>query len=370
LKANSHILKIAAQTNEITDSIAVWKLLEQAKSDNKQIIPIAMGEAGKWTRILGLAHGAFLTYAALDTGKETASGQFSVRDLIETYRVKELNEQTEIYGIIGNPVSQSVSPEMHNAAFKFYQLNSVYIPFEIKDLESFLHRMVKKETREIELNFKGFSVTIPHKQAIIEHLDFIDETASAIGSVNTVKIVDDKFYGYNTDAPGFLAPLQNAYGNLENVKVAVLGAGGAARAAIYALKKEDASVTIFARNLEKAGVLAAEFQIEAKELPLPQSSSSSFKDFDIVVNTTPLGMKGKYELETPAIAEQIENVHLVYDLVYNPFETRLIKEARKVDVPTISGLAMLVAQGMKQFEIWTDLDAPMKEMSAAALRKL
>jgi 3-dehydroquinate dehydratase/shikimate dehydrogenase len=381
------IVKIAVQANDITDSIAVWKLLEQSKQENKdivrslavwkllqhakqrsiEIIPIAMGEAGKWTRILGLAHGAFMTYAALDAGKETASGQFSARDLIETYRVKELDEQTEIYGIVGNPVAHSLSPFMHNAAYKIHNLNAVYIPFEVKNLDEFIKRFIRKETQEIELNFKGFSVTIPHKQTIIKHLDFIDETAKKIGAVNTVKVVDGKLHGYNTDAQGFIEPLKNSYGDLREAKVAILGAGGVARASIYSLKKEGAEVVIFARDLVKAKSLASEFQVELKEFP---KTKTNFNNFDILVNTTPLGMKGKFENETPLLAAQIKNVKLVYDLVYNPFETRLLKEAKSVGVPTIGGLAMLAAQGAAQFKIWTGKDAPMKEMSRVALRKL
>jgi 3-dehydroquinate dehydratase/shikimate dehydrogenase len=379
------IVKIAVQADDITDSIAVWKLLEQSKRENNdivrslavwklsehakrqsiEIIPIAMGEAGKWTRILGLAHGAFMTYASLDAGNETAPGQISARDLIETYRVKELNEQTEIYGILGNPVAQSLSPQMHNTAFKFYNLNAVYIPFEAKNLDEFIKKFIRKETRKIELNFKGFSVTLPHKQAIIKHLDFVDETAQVIGAINTVKIIDGKLYGYNTDAQGFIEPLKNTYGDLRDAKVAVLGNGGAARACIYALKKEESKVSIFARNLKKAEALASEFQVELKEF-----SKTNFSDYDILVNTTPLGMKGEFENETPLSAGQIENVKLVYDLVYNPLETRFLKEAKSVDVLTIGGLAMLAAQGATQFKIWTGEDAPVDEMSAAALRKI
>ncbi len=355
------IFKAAIQANDISDSIVVWKLLEHAKSENKQIIPIAMGEAGKWTRILGLAHGAFMTYASLDAGKETASGQISAQDLIETYRVKELDEQTEIYGIIGNPVAQSLSPFMHNAAFKFHNLNAVYIPFKVENLDEFIGKFLK----ESGLDIKGFSVTIPHKQAIIKHLDFIDETARAVGAVNTVKIENGKLYGYNTDADGFIAPLQNSYGDLKNAKVAVLGNGGAARACIYTLKKVGAAIVIFARNAEKAKILADEFGVELREL-----NNADFNDFEIVVNATALGMKGILENETPAVAEQIRRVKLIYDLVYNPFETRFLKEAKSVFVPTVGGMAMLVAQAMMQFEIWTVKAAPMKEMSQAVLQKL
>ena len=366
---DSEIIKIAVQANDISDSITIWKLLIRAKSETKSFIPIAMGEAGKWTRILGLAHGAFTTFASIDSNKEVAPGQVSAKDLIEVYRAKELDENTAVYGIIGNPVSHSVSPEMQNAAFKFHNLNAVYIPFEVQNLDEFIKRMVKPETREIDLNFKGFSVTIPHKQSIIKHLDFIDETAQQIGAVNTVKIVDGKFHGYNTDAQGFIEPLKNVYGDLKDANVAILGAGGSARACVFALKKVGANVTIFARDIEKSKSLAEEFEIKLEDLSKIQNLKSKIHH-DILVNTTPLGMKGKFESETPVIAKQIENVKLVYDLVFNPFQTKLMTEADKANVPKIAGMAMLIAQGMAQFKIWTGKDAPMKEMSQAVLRKL
>lgn len=364
------IIKIAVNADEITDSIPVWKLLMRAKSENERIIPIAMGEAGKWTRILGLAHGAYMTYASLDSNSETAPGQVSAHDLTEVYRVKELDETTEVYGILGGNTSVSMSPYIHNAAFKYHNLNSVFVPLQVHNLDEFIRRMVKPETREIELNFKGFSVTIPHKQAIIRHLDFLDETAAKIGAVNTVKIVDGKLHGYNTDAQGFVEPLLNCYGGLNGARVAVLGAGGAARACIYALKQNGAKTTIFARNIEKAQSFADEFESELKELITDRSSSNDYKDFDILVNTTPLGMKNKAESETPATAEQLKGLHLVYDLVYIPFQTPLMGEADAAEVPKIGGLAMLIAQAMEQQKIWTGKDAPVREMSRAALERL
>lgn len=373
LSQSADIVKIAVQADDIADSIAVWKLLERAKSDYKKVIPIAMGEAGKWTRILGLAFGAPLAYASLGAGEETAAGQISERQMRDVYPVKELNEQTEIYGIVGNPVKHSLSPFMHNRAFRFHDLNAVYIPFAVKNLHDFINRMVKTETREIDLNLKGFSVTIPHKQAIIEYLDEIDETAKRIGAVNTVKIENGKLFGYNTDADGFMEPLQNAYGDLRDAKVAVFGGGGAARAVVFALKRAGANVTIFARDLKKVEKLAAEFNAELKKISKSeedQKSKTDFNAFDLIVNATPLGTTGKLENETPVFARDIEQVKLVYDLIYNPFETKFIKEAGRANVPTISGLAMLVAQGMKQFEIWTGKPAPMREMSRAALNEI
>jgi shikimate dehydrogenase len=230
-----------------------------------------------------------------------------------------------------------------------------------------MRRMVNSATREIDWKMSGFGVTLPHKIEVMKYLTHIDEIAQKIGAVNTVKIDESgKLFGFNTDATGFIEPLKNSFGDLNNAKVAVLGAGGAARAVCYALTEAGVNVKIFARNVEKAKSLQNDFGIELEQL-----SNKSYTNFDIVVNTTPLGMnKGGFENESPAMAQQLEGVGLVYDLIYNPFETRLMQEASRVFIPTIGGLAMLVGQAMAQQKIWTGLDAPMKEMSAAALRKL
>lgn len=366
LSASGEIVKIAYSVNENTDAIPIWKLLNRAKSEQKPFIPIAMGEAGKWTRILGLAHGAFMTYASLDPGSETAPGQISARDMSDVYRVKDIDESTSVYGIIGGNTSYSVSPFMHNAAFKAAGINSVFVPLQVGDLDGFMRRMVKPEIREIELNFKGFSVTNPHKQSIMRHLDFIDETATKIGAVNTVKIEDGKFYGYNTDAPGFIEPLINKFGDLKDARVSIFGAGGAARACVYALKQHGADVILVARDLEKVGILADEFNISIEEL----TSDNRPLTTDILVNTTPLGTIGELENETIATAEQLKGVKFVYDLVYNPPETRLIHEANSANVPAIGGLKMLIAQGAAQFKIWTGITAPLKEMREAVEARL
>ncbi|MDQ4121411.1 MAG: shikimate dehydrogenase [Acidobacteriota bacterium] len=370
LETKADVIKIAVRTDDVTDGLPLIKLLERAKAENRELIPIAMGESGVWTRILGLSRGAFMTFAALDEESATAPGQLTAEEMIDVYRVKELDETTEIYGLVANSVAYSVSPQMHNEAFKFHKMNAVYVPFAVKKLEEFMRRMVNTKTREIDLNFRGFSVTIPHKIEIMKFLDFVDGTSRKIGAVNTVKIEGDKLLGFNTDADGFIEPLKNTYGDLNGARVAVFGAGGAARACVYALLRENASVTIFARNTEKAESLAAEFGVQIKELPI-QNSKSETQNFDVIVNATPLGMKkGGLENETPATAEQLKGVGLVYDLVYNPFETRLMREASAVSVPTIGGMAMLVAQAAAQQKIWTGKNAPVEKMSTAALKKL
>lgn len=366
--SDTEVGKIAVQAIDITDTIGIWNLLKRANEEGKRIIPIAMGEAGKWTRILGSAHGAFMTYAALETGSETAPGQISVDDMTDVFRVKEHDENTGVYGIVAGNTGYSVSPWMHNAAFKAAGLNSVFVPLQVADLGAFFSRIVLPDTREIDLNFKGFSVTNPHKQAIIPFLDDIDETAAKMGAVNTVKIEDGKLYGFNTDTVGFITSLRQAYGELADVRVAVYGAGGAARACIYSLQQEGAVVTLVGRNQEKGQVLADEFEIEFQEPSTVKHPLANY--FDIIVNATPLGTAGTSMNFAILETEQLLGIKLVYDLVYNPSETTLIREAKAAEVPTIGGLEMLIAQGVKQFEIWTGSDAPVDAMRAAVRKRL
>jgi 3-dehydroquinate dehydratase/shikimate dehydrogenase len=365
-KTGADIVKIAVHTDDVSEGLPVWKLLKKTKTEDKQLISIAMGEAGKWTRILGLAYGAPMTYAALETGKEVAPGQISAEELRDVYRVKELTEETEIYGVIGDPISHSLSPHMQNAAFNAAGVDAVLVPFAVKDLDAFITRFLP----ESGLNIKGFAVTIPHKQAIMKYLHKIDETAQKIGAVNTVKIVEGKLFGYNTDAAGFITPLKNNYGKLNGAKASILGAGGAARACVYALRNEGAEITVFARDVKKAAPLAKEFGVELMQLPIT-GCQLPFTGSDIVVNATPLGMKGEFSGQSPAVFSQLKNVSVVYDLVYNPGVTNFIKEAEKAGVATvIGGLDMLVEQGREQFKIWTGKDASKEKMSRAVSEKI
>ena len=331
-----------------------------------------MGEAGKWTRILGLAHGAFLTYASLDAGKETADGQITAKDLIEIYRVKELDENTKVFGVIGDPVSQSQSPYMHNPSFAAACVNAVFIHLPVKNIDEFMRRMVKPETREVELNFGGFSVTMPHKQLIMKHLDAIDSTAEKIGAVNTVKIDRDKLIGYNTDAHGFITPLKARFGGLRDARVAIFGAGGASRACVYALKEEGADVTVFARDIVKAEAFASEFNVKFGAISNFRSEISNGRSsgFDIIVDATPTGMKGSLENETLFTADELAGVKFVYDIVTKSTDTPLIREAKTAGITALGGIEMLLAQGARQFEIWTGREANVDMMRDSLISRM
>lgn len=362
-KTKARILKIATQANDVTDCIRHFQLLERAKKEGRELIPIAMGEAGKITRILAPSRGAFLTYAALDAEHANAPGQIAAKDLREKYRIDELNTATKYYGLVGHPVSHSLSPDLHNAAFKHLGIDAFYSAFDYKeDVSNFVLNFLRGKNYPLRL--RGASVTIPHKQTVMKYLDWIDETAKEIGAVNTIVLENDLLLGYNTDANGFIAPLKKIYDSLKDMRCALIGAGGAARAAVYALKNEGADVTIFARDVQKANGFKNDFDVCVEHL-----NNRKFSGFDVVVNTTPLGTKGELENETPATSEQLYGVGLVYDLVYNPFVTRLMREAESIGVTRIGGLSMLIAQGAEQFKLWTGIDAPVDVMTKAALTR-
>jgi 3-dehydroquinate dehydratase / shikimate dehydrogenase len=343
----AQVLKIAVQAHDIVDCIPIFQLLDRARQEGRELIAIAMGNAGIATRILGPSRGAFLTYGALDDESSTAPGQVNAPRLRSLYHIDQIDNGTTICGLIGLPVMHSISPHIHNAAFAAEGINGVYLPFEVRDVDSFFKRMVDPRTRELNWNLRGLSVTAPHKQSVMQHLDWIESNAKEIGAVNTVVVENDRLLGYNTDAAGLIEPLLQRRGSLADQEVAIIGAGGAARAAIWALQQQKARVTLFARNLEKAQKLAELFDISCESL-----SSARFAGYDLVINTTPLG-SGEHVDQSPLTVGQLNGARCIYDLIYNPSETKLLREARAVGCETLGGMEMLLAQAKLQFELWT-----------------
>jgi shikimate dehydrogenase len=211
---------------------------------------------------------------------------------------------------------------------------------------------------------RGLSVTAPHKSAVLKHLDWIEPSARDIGAVNTIVVEDETLRGYNTDAAAALAPLT---GLLQpgGARVAVIGAGGAARAVLWSLREQGARAVVFARDTGRARETAQRFDAQIASL-----QDASFDGFDIVINATPLGTRGDSEQETPARVEQLRGARIVYDLVYNPSETRLMREARAAGCDAIGGLPMLVAQAAAQFKLWTGQPAPLEVMREAAEQQM
>ena len=184
----ARVVKIAVQANDIVDCIPVFDLLDRARAQGRDTIAIAMGNAGLATRVLGPSRGAFLTYATLEEDSATAPGQITAHKLRSVYRIGEIDRETMICGLVGLPVMHSVSPHVHNAAFRAAEINGVYLPLEVRDVATFVQRMVHPRTRELDWNLRGLSVTAPHKSAVLEHLDWIEPNAKEIGAVNTIVI--------------------------------------------------------------------------------------------------------------------------------------------------------------------------------------
>ena len=356
--------KIATRANTLTDALPTFRLLERATVEHRRLIAIAMGESGLITRLLGPSWGSFLTYGALESKRGSAPGQISCDDLRNLYRIGEITRETAVTGIIGKPVGHSVSPAMHNAAFSSQALDYRYLPLEVADLEGFFRRFVRPASRELDWNLRGFSVTIPHKVAVIPLLDEIERTAAAIGAVNTVVVEGERLLGFNTDASGALAPLLRA-GDLKGQRCGVIGAGGAARAVTYGLQQHGAIVTIYARDNEKAKILAEFFDCSSSTLDALTADRP-----EILINTTPVGMLGHGEGESPVPPGALKTARLVYDLVYNPVETQLLKEARAAGCETIGGLEMLIAQAALQFALWTGTRPDAQVMRRSALLAL
>src|ERR1700682_563742 len=305
---------------------------------------LTMGEAGLATRVLGTSWGALYTYAAPNCSEGTASGQVSARQLRHLYRVEKFSRQAKIYGVIADPVRHSISPAVHNRAFQAKRMDAVYLPFLVHpvQLKDFLMLADK-------LPVAGFSVTIPHKQKIMRYLDIVDPLARRIGAVNTVWRKAGKWRGTNTDAEGVTVPLGKRI-RLAKSSVLLVGNGGAARGAAFALVDAGAKVSIVGRNPDRVRSLAKACGGE----PLLREQAEARK-FDAVVHATPLGM---YPNTEGCFFQNSIPADLVFDMVYNPIETVLTRHAAQQGLTVISGLQMFVEQAVRQFEIWTGCSAP------------
>ncbi len=259
-----------------------------------------------------------------------------------------IDAETKLLAVIGNPVGHSLSPAMQNAALQKLGLNYAYLALEAKNIGTAIEAMR-------ELGFRGYSVTVPHKETVIQFLDSIDALAKKIGAVNTVVNNDGFLEGYNTDALAAICSLKKMI-SLKGKKANIVGAGGVARAIAFALKQEGAFVTVFDLVPQKAESLAAE--VGCSQLPLKDVSSAKA---DLLVNATPIGMFPKTH-ESPVGKSVLKNYSAVFDVVYNPAETLLLKQAKAAGCKTISGLEMFVSQGAEQFRLWTGREAPIKLM--------
>nr|WP_183789203.1 shikimate dehydrogenase [Edaphobacter lichenicola] len=347
-------IKIVPTAKTLTDNVTLMRFIERM-DDHSNIIGICMGDAGIISRVLGVRAGSAFTFAAATTGEETGPGQIAARTLIETYRIDQVDAATKVYGVAGNPIRSSLSPIMMNTAFRRETVNAVYLALQANKLSDLL-----KLVHEIPI--QGLSVTMPLKQEIMAHLEKTDPLSAKIGACNTVLRQDGKLYGFNTDVAGITGPIEKRM-SLRGAKALVLGAGGAARAAVFGMRDKGAEVFILNRTAETAQKLAK--QSGSKTIKRDALSKTTF---DVIVNATPIGMTG---IKGAQILEAADlNTKLVFDLVYNPLETPLLRLARQHSIPIITGIEMFVQQGARQFEIFTGKPAPEEEMLRVVIHAL
>jgi len=348
--AGAEIIKIAGRARRLSDCLALMELGTSFGGRGDAVF-IAMGEAGLVSRILAGRFGSRWTY----TGPFSGIGQLTPSALLDEYRFRHISTSTRLYGIAGLPVSHSVSPAMHNAAFQAARMDAVYVPLPAADAEDFV-RFAHA------FGVKGASVTIPFKVPLFERVDEADSVARRIGAINTLQMDDGRWLGANTDAAGFLHPLAEHAVPLRGLRAAILGAGGSARAVAVALASSGAEVTVYARDLAKAEEVA--LLVGGAGAAWPPKPGS----WDLLVNCTPIGMFPRVE-QTPLPAAALTG-RWVYDLVYNPPVTQLLHDAERAGCRTIGGLDMLVAQAHEQFHWWTGRRPAAGVMRSAALRRL
>ena len=350
------IAKLVYTANHINDCFEAFDLLHQTGGER---IIFCMGEAGLISRIIAKKLNSFVTYASVDDESATAPGQLTIEQLKKLYRWASINSDTELYGVIGSPVAHSLSPVVHNACFAKMSANKLYLPLLVEGGKDEFDRFMKNVLNRGWLDFCGFSVTIPHKQNALDYIrenqGFVEPLAEKIGAANTLLIgPDDRLGAYNTDHAGALDAITSVLGSkadLSDLPVAVIGAGGAARAIVAGLSDAGAKVTIYNRTVKKAERLAGEFKCEFAPLNnLPKLNAK------LVINCTSIGMHPDTDA-TPLPQECITKGMLVFDMVYNPAETLLLKQAKKTKAKTIDGLSMFTNQALAQFRLFTGQEA-------------
>lgn len=353
LKLSADAYKVVTTARKPSD---MQRLMGIAKQQRVPLVLLAMGEIGFPSRVLASVVGSLYTYAAPNAAEGTAAGQVSARVLRNLFRVEKITKSAKVYGVIADPVRHSISPAVHNRGYQARRIDAVYLPFLVhpSHLRDFF---VLAE----HLPVSGFSVTIPHKQKILRYLDTVDPLARRIGAVNTVWRKAGRWRGTNTDAAGVIAPLQKRM-RVAKASVLLAGNGGAARGAAFALVDAGAKLTITGRNPDRVRALARFCDAE----PLLREQLAG-RRFDAVVHATPLGMHPDvsscfFDGEVPG--------KLVFDMVYNPLETELIKRARQQGCEVIPGLEMFLEQAAQQFELFTGESAPRPAMHKAALEAL
>jgi len=360
------IVKIVTFANCPENNLTVLSLIPYARKKKKEIIAFCMGSQGRVSRIAAPQLGSYLSYNSLEGGAESAPGQLTVAEMELVMKLTDgrgdgenklsVPSETLIFGIFGNPVKQSLSPLMHEAAFTKMNIAGRYLPFCIQDLASAVGGMRG-------MGIRGISVTIPFKVTIMAHLDEVDTDAVEIGAVNTVVNHYGSLKGFNTDWIGLAQSLKDVV-DIKDKIFAILGAGGAARAAAFGIRKESGIPIIINRNMERGQHLARELGCSFYSL-----KEISKVKADCLINTTPVGMMPGIN-ETPVDGALLVNYRWVMDVIYNPLKTKLLRDAEKAGCITIPGLGMFVHQGAEQIKLWTGLEPPREYMKQVVMERL
>jgi len=349
-RGEADAVKIATRAQNLSDSLRLLRLAHESSD----LVSVPMGEVGLPARLLALREGSALAYAPVATA--TAPGQVSLHEFKRLYRADKVTPKTGIYGVIGNPIGHSLSPLLHNSGYVAAKRDAMFLPFLVEDLSEFLKAIP-------DFGLRGFSVTIPHKQAILKHLAECEPIAEKIGAVNTVVVAKDgKLHGSNTDYLGVSRALSGKL-HLPGSRALIFGAGGSARAAALALANLGAEVLICARRDSAARELAK----ACNGLPISRKYLSSAR-FEVIVNATPVGMYPRAGV-SPLSPEEL-NCKFVLDLIYRPRFTELLRIASRKRIRVISGVEMFLAQGFAQWELFVGQPAPEAAMRRAVMAKL
>jgi 3-dehydroquinate dehydratase/shikimate dehydrogenase len=348
---NADVVKIVTMAHSPHDNLRLMRLMRATRVPT---VAFCMGEFGQASRILAAKFGSPFTYATFHADRQMAPGQISYQMMKEIYRYEKINQATEVYGVIADPVSHSLSPQIHNAAFDALGLNKVYVPIRVRpeDLKQFMH-----DGRE--LGIRGLSVTIPHKEEILQYATKFDDATQEIGASNTLVWDGDDRVARNTDYRAAMDSLDGVFGGserepsgLKDKEALVLGAGGAARAIAVGLTRRGARVVIASRTPERADELAT----RCKGRSIGWGVRHTIK-CDLIVNCTPVGMHPHLD-ETPYDAKHLQPEMVVFDTVYNPEHTLFLKQAREAGCRVITGVDMFVGQAALQFKLFTGREAP------------
>lgn len=365
---DADVVKIATMAQHPNDNV---RMLELVRSAEVPTVGMCMGDIGTPSRLLGAKFGAPFTYATFHHERALAPGQLSYQQMQEVYGYDQIGPETAVYGVVADPVGHSLSPQIHNAAFRADGVDAVYLPFRVPPdtLTDFMGDASR-------LGLKGLSVTIPHKEAIASHLTKVDPAAKGIGAVNTVAMRDGEVIGYNTDYKAAMDALETGLvpagetrppgsaSPLSGKRVLVLGAGGVARALLYGLQKRGATALVASRTRATADKLAKAFDARAIDWNARHNA-----EVDVLVNGTPIGMHPNVD-ESPFGKAYLKPSLVVFDTVYNPESTLLVKEAREHGCRVVTGVEMFVRQAALQYLLFIGGEAPVDLMRETLKRAI